>query len=168
VVLEEASAGVEAAKADGMAAIGIARADDAGLLTAAGADVVVTTLDGIDTAALAQGRLATRKAWWPASPRSGWDASSMCQPPDCLRRCACTVAVMRAEQPADAGKAGGHAPSMHVVRTRLAGTYLCGMASSCPASLPLVAAVNPALLPSGGIGETHGGEPVPSQGAPRR
>ena len=44
-----------------MAAIGIARADDAGLLTAAGADIVVTTLDGIDTAALAEGRLATRK-----------------------------------------------------------------------------------------------------------
>jgi beta-phosphoglucomutase-like phosphatase (HAD superfamily) len=62
MVLEDASAGVEAAKAGGMAAIGIARADDAGLLTAAGADIVVTTLDGIDTAALAEGRLATRKA----------------------------------------------------------------------------------------------------------
>ena len=61
MVLEDASAGVEAAKAGGMAAIGIARADDAGLLTAAGADIVVTTLDGIDTAALAEGRLATRK-----------------------------------------------------------------------------------------------------------
>jgi len=36
--------------------------DEAGLLTAAGADIVVTTLDGIDTAALAEGRLATRKA----------------------------------------------------------------------------------------------------------
>jgi beta-phosphoglucomutase len=62
MVLEDASAGVEAAKAGGMAAIGIARADDAGLLTAAGADIVVTTLDGIDTAALAEGRLAPRKA----------------------------------------------------------------------------------------------------------
>jgi hypothetical protein len=45
-----------------MAAIGIARADDADLLTAAGADLVVTTLDDVDTAALAGGRLATRKA----------------------------------------------------------------------------------------------------------
>ena len=62
MVLEDASAGVEAAKAGGMAAIGIARADDAGLLTAAGADIVVTTLDAIDTTALAEGRLATRKA----------------------------------------------------------------------------------------------------------
>jgi beta-phosphoglucomutase len=62
MVIEDASAGVEAAKAGGMAAIGIARADDAGLLAAAGADIVVTTLDDIDTAALAEGRLATRTA----------------------------------------------------------------------------------------------------------
>jgi beta-phosphoglucomutase len=62
MVLEDASAGVEAARAGGMAAIGIARADDTGLLAAAGADVVVTTLDDIDTAALAEGRLATRTA----------------------------------------------------------------------------------------------------------
>jgi beta-phosphoglucomutase len=62
MVLEDASAGVEAARAGGMAAIGIARADDTGLLAAAGADVVVTTLDDIDTAALDEGRLATRKA----------------------------------------------------------------------------------------------------------
>lgn len=62
MVLEDASAGVQAAKAGGMAAIGIARADDAELLAAAGADIVVTTLDDVDTAALAGGRLATRKA----------------------------------------------------------------------------------------------------------
>ncbi len=62
VVLEDASAGIEAAEAGGMAAIGIARADDSGLLAAAGADVVVTSLDDLDTAALAEGRLATRKA----------------------------------------------------------------------------------------------------------
>jgi beta-phosphoglucomutase-like phosphatase (HAD superfamily) len=62
MVLEDASAGVEAAKAGGMAAIGIARADDRELLAGAGADIVVTTLDDIDTAALAKGRLATRKA----------------------------------------------------------------------------------------------------------
>jgi beta-phosphoglucomutase-like phosphatase (HAD superfamily) len=62
IVAEDASAGVEAAKAVGMAAIGIVRADDAELLAAAGADIVVTTLDDIDTAALAEGRLATQKA----------------------------------------------------------------------------------------------------------
>jgi beta-phosphoglucomutase-like phosphatase (HAD superfamily) len=62
VVLEDATAGVQAAKAGGMAAIGIARADDTQLLAAAGADIVVTTLDDVDTATLAAGRLARRKA----------------------------------------------------------------------------------------------------------
>ena len=62
MVIEDASAGVQAAKAGDMAAIGIARADDADLLAAAGADLVVTTLDDVDTTALAEGRLAARKA----------------------------------------------------------------------------------------------------------
>jgi beta-phosphoglucomutase len=44
IVLEDAIAGVEAGKAGGMAVIGIARGNDAGLLAAAGADIVVTTL----------------------------------------------------------------------------------------------------------------------------
>jgi beta-phosphoglucomutase len=61
VVLEDASAGVEAAKAGGMAAVGIARANDADLLRAAGADLVVTTLDEVDLESLARGRLATRQ-----------------------------------------------------------------------------------------------------------
>jgi beta-phosphoglucomutase-like phosphatase (HAD superfamily) len=60
IVLEDAAAGVQAAKGGGMAAIGIARAHDAGLLSAAGADIVVTTLDDVDLAALSQGRLATK------------------------------------------------------------------------------------------------------------
>jgi beta-phosphoglucomutase-like phosphatase (HAD superfamily) len=59
IVMEDAPAGVEAAKAGGMGAIGIARVDDAHLLSAAGADIVVTTLDEVDLAALAGGRLAT-------------------------------------------------------------------------------------------------------------
>jgi beta-phosphoglucomutase-like phosphatase (HAD superfamily) len=59
VVMEDAPAGVEAAKAGGMAALGIARADDADLLAAAGADVVVESLDEIDVAALPEGRLTT-------------------------------------------------------------------------------------------------------------
>src|SRR6202453_442000 len=62
MVIEDASAGVQAAKAGDMAAIGIARADDADLLAAAGADLVVTTLDDVDTTALTAGHLATRKA----------------------------------------------------------------------------------------------------------
>ena len=60
MVIEDAAAGVEAAKAGEMAAIGIARAHDAGLLAAAGADVVVTTLDEVDRSALAHGHLATK------------------------------------------------------------------------------------------------------------
>jgi beta-phosphoglucomutase len=59
VVIEDAPAGVQAAKAGDMTAIGIARTDDVDLLTAAGADVVVTSLDEIDLAALADGRVAT-------------------------------------------------------------------------------------------------------------
>jgi beta-phosphoglucomutase-like phosphatase (HAD superfamily) len=60
LVLEDAAAGVEAAKAGGMTAIGIARADDADLLAKAGADLVVTTLDAVDPRALADGHLTLR------------------------------------------------------------------------------------------------------------
>jgi beta-phosphoglucomutase-like phosphatase (HAD superfamily) len=60
IVMEDAAAGVEAAKAGGMGAIGIARAEDADLLSAAGADIVVATLEEVDLSALADGRLATR------------------------------------------------------------------------------------------------------------
>jgi beta-phosphoglucomutase len=62
MVIEDAAAGVAAAKAGDMAAIGIARADDTDLLAEAGADVVVTTLDEVDRSALADGRLATKGA----------------------------------------------------------------------------------------------------------
>ncbi len=57
MVMEDAAAGVEAAKAGHMVAIGIARADDADLLAEAGADIVVTTLDEVDLTALIDGRL---------------------------------------------------------------------------------------------------------------
>ena len=57
VVLEDAAAGVEAAKAGHMAAIGIARADDADLLAEAGADIVVASLDEVDLTAVGEGRL---------------------------------------------------------------------------------------------------------------
>ena len=59
-VVEDAAVGIEAAKAGGLAALGIARSDDAELLAAAGADLVVTTLDDVDLDGLADRRLATR------------------------------------------------------------------------------------------------------------
>lgn len=48
VVIEDAPAGVQAAKAGGMLCIGVARRGDADLLRAAGADRVVTTLDEVN------------------------------------------------------------------------------------------------------------------------
>jgi beta-phosphoglucomutase len=62
VVVEDAPAGIAAARAGGMAALGIARLNDAALLSAAGADLVVTSLDQVDIAAIAEGILRTRPA----------------------------------------------------------------------------------------------------------
>jgi beta-phosphoglucomutase len=59
-VIEDADAGVQAAKAGNMAALGLARADDEELLAAADADLVVTSLDDVDLAALVDGRLAKK------------------------------------------------------------------------------------------------------------
>lgn len=59
-VVEDAPAGVEAARAGGMRALGVARLGDAALLQAAGADLVVTSLDEVDIAELAHGRLCRR------------------------------------------------------------------------------------------------------------
>lgn len=56
-VVEDAPSGVEAAKAGGMAALGVARMDDAALLREAGADLVVTSLDDVAVGALANSRL---------------------------------------------------------------------------------------------------------------
>jgi beta-phosphoglucomutase len=52
IVIEDATSGVQAAKAGGMACIGVARLGDAALLRAAGADWVVTSLDELPAAAL--------------------------------------------------------------------------------------------------------------------
>jgi hypothetical protein len=62
VVGKNVPAGGRVAKADGAATIGIARRRRA---TARGgrADIVVSTLDDVDAAALAAGRRATRKTW---------------------------------------------------------------------------------------------------------
>ena len=67
-VVEDAVSGVIAAKAAEMAALGIARADDAQLLTNADADLVVTTLDDVDRDPLLEGRLVAvdRGAFAPA------------------------------------------------------------------------------------------------------
>jgi beta-phosphoglucomutase-like phosphatase (HAD superfamily) len=62
ILMEDAPAGVQAAKAGEMGAIGIARRDDAGLLARAGADIVVKTLDEVDVYALLDGRLAIAAA----------------------------------------------------------------------------------------------------------
>jgi len=56
-VVEDATNGVQAAKAGNMAALGLARADDEQLLAEANADLVVTSLDDVSLEALAAGRL---------------------------------------------------------------------------------------------------------------
>ena len=56
-VVEDATSGVQAAKAGGMAAIGVARLGDEQQLADAGADLVVTTLDDISLPTLIEGRL---------------------------------------------------------------------------------------------------------------
>src|SRR5918999_1436331 len=61
-VVEDATSGIQAAKAAGMAALGVARLDDEQLLEGAGADLVVTTLDDVSLRALAEGRLEERRA----------------------------------------------------------------------------------------------------------
>ena len=61
-VVEDAPAGVEAARAGGMMALGVARLHDADLLRAAGADLVVTSLDDVAIDMLAEGRLSRRAA----------------------------------------------------------------------------------------------------------
>lgn len=56
-VVEDASSGIQAAKAGNMQGLGIARMDDQPLLLEAGADLVVTTLDEVAINALAEARL---------------------------------------------------------------------------------------------------------------
>lgn len=59
-VAEDAPAGIEAARAGGMTGLGVARRGDAALLWAAGANLVVTSLDEIAMNELAEGRLCLR------------------------------------------------------------------------------------------------------------
>jgi beta-phosphoglucomutase len=60
VVMEDALSGVQAAKAGGMAAIGVARGGGAEVLWEAGADLVVGSLDEVDVDALTEGRVERR------------------------------------------------------------------------------------------------------------
>ena len=60
LVIEDAPAGITAARAGGMASVGVARLGDEALLRAAGADLVVTSLDQVDTGCVPEGRLRTR------------------------------------------------------------------------------------------------------------
>lgn len=62
LVVEDATAGVQAARTGGMASVGIARLGDEPLLKAAGADLVVTSLDQLDVPALAEGAVRARPA----------------------------------------------------------------------------------------------------------
>ena len=63
VVVDDSPSGIRAATAGGMAAIGVSRLGDGELLSEAGADLVVTTLDDISVRALIdQGRLEERRS----------------------------------------------------------------------------------------------------------
>lgn len=62
LVVEDAPAGIAAARAGGMAGLGVARLHDGALLRAASADLVVASLDDVDIDALAAGRLHRRAA----------------------------------------------------------------------------------------------------------
>jgi beta-phosphoglucomutase-like phosphatase (HAD superfamily) len=62
MVIEDAPAGIEAAIAGHMTGLGVARLGDAASLRAAGANLVVRSLDNVALEALAAGRLAGRAA----------------------------------------------------------------------------------------------------------
>jgi beta-phosphoglucomutase len=57
VVVEDAPSGIQAARSGAMLGLGVARHDDAALLEAAGANLVVTSLDEVVVDALVAGRL---------------------------------------------------------------------------------------------------------------
>jgi trehalose/maltose hydrolase-like predicted phosphorylase/beta-phosphoglucomutase-like phosphatase (HAD superfamily) len=77
-VVEDAPAGIHAAKAGRMAGLGVARLGDEQLLIDAGADLVVNSLDEVSRDALARGRLrrnrvpAARRPRERELPRSAW------------------------------------------------------------------------------------------------
>lgn len=62
VVVEDTAVGIRAARAAGMAALGVARLGDEALLGAAGADLIVTTLDEVAMGPLSNGHLTPSSA----------------------------------------------------------------------------------------------------------
>ena len=56
-MVEDASSGVQAAKAGEMATLGVARLNDQALPNEAGADLVVTSLDDLEVNAQCEGQL---------------------------------------------------------------------------------------------------------------
>jgi trehalose/maltose hydrolase-like predicted phosphorylase len=60
-VIEDATSGIQAAKAGKMAGLGVARLDDRQMLADAGADPVVMTLDDVSLDGLREGRLRERR-----------------------------------------------------------------------------------------------------------
>jgi beta-phosphoglucomutase len=71
VVVEDAPAGIQAARAAGMLALGVARQEDARLLEAASADLVVASLDAVAVDTLVEGRLAQADDDAPREADSG-------------------------------------------------------------------------------------------------
>ncbi|HZD00752.1 MAG TPA: HAD-IA family hydrolase [Actinomycetes bacterium] len=69
VVVEDAPAGIAAARAGGMVALAVARHHDAGMLREAGADLVVRSLDEVNAEALAHGRLEPLRPEGRVEPR---------------------------------------------------------------------------------------------------
>lgn len=70
IVVEDAPSGIQAAKAAGMLALGVARLDDSVLLEVADADLVVSNLDTVSLAAIVEGRLEREREPF-ASPLGG-------------------------------------------------------------------------------------------------
>ena len=62
LVIEDATAGIMAARAAGMTALGVARLNDAAPLGAAGADLVVSSLDEVSRSGLRRGQIGVRSA----------------------------------------------------------------------------------------------------------
>jgi beta-phosphoglucomutase-like phosphatase (HAD superfamily) len=104
-----AAAAIEAAGARGMAAVGVARTGDEEVLSRAGADLVVATLDDVSVEALGDGRLqfhstfAERRRRQRERPPSKWALMSLSAGgsfgdggvPGCGRRCAGQAEAVR-------------------------------------------------------------------------
>jgi len=128
VVVEDAASGIQAAKAAGMAAIGVARLGDEDLLATADADLIVSTLDHVSIPALTEGRLERRSVageltrWLRERPPSAWTLVYEGFEPEHegLREALCALGngyfVTR-----------GALPEAHADGTHYPGTYVAGL-----------------------------------------